>query len=155
MTQPNNVEREIDKIEVHYTYYELGDPVELKIKLDEPAKQAVSALIEQAVNRGEIDHGIDVRYERDVLVAFDKFIKKWCGENYAHLGDSDENDGEFMRQKIEQAVNTGQSIELPALPYFQIICTGDKDEEWRSHIYDTKNLPATLKASNGGEDSDG
>jgi hypothetical protein len=31
---------------------------------------------------------------------FNKFIKKWCGNNYAHLIDTDENDGEGFRGDI-------------------------------------------------------
>lgn len=53
----------------------------------------------------EVDHSIDVRYEEDVIVAFDKFIKKWCGVHYPHLIDNDQNDGEFMREKIEELKN--------------------------------------------------
>jgi hypothetical protein len=49
----------------------------------------------------KIDHSIDVRYEPDVIKAFNKFIKKWCGNWYPHLIDSDEQDGQFMREKIE------------------------------------------------------
>lgn len=49
----------------------------------------------------KIDHSIDVRYEPDVIKAFNKFIKKWCGKWYAHLIDDDENDGQFVREKIE------------------------------------------------------
>jgi len=48
----------------------------------------------------KIDWDIDIRYENDVLVAFDKFIEKWCGINSAHLLDTDEQDGQFMRDKI-------------------------------------------------------
>jgi len=48
----------------------------------------------------KINWDIDVRYEEDILKAFDKFIEKWCGNNSAHLLDSDEQDGEFMRDKI-------------------------------------------------------
>jgi len=36
---------------------------------------------------------------------------------------------------------TGWIMELPDLPYFQIVCTGKPNEYWKSHIYDTKNLP--------------
>lgn len=50
-----------------------------------------------------IDHSIDVRNEPDAVEAFNKFIKKWCPEYSAHLVDSDDNDGEFMRQKIVDA----------------------------------------------------
>lgn len=53
--------------------------------------------------REEIDHTIDVRYEDDLVKAFDKFIEKWCGEWYPHLIDTDENDGQFMREKIDKA----------------------------------------------------
>ena len=49
----------------------------------------------------QINHDIDVRYEDDVIEAFNKFIKKWCGKYYPHLIDDDENDGQFMREKIE------------------------------------------------------
>lgn len=48
----------------------------------------------------DIDFSIDVRNEKDVIEAFNKFIKKWCGDSYPHLIDSDENDGQFMRDKI-------------------------------------------------------
>lgn len=65
-------------------------------------KEYLLAEIEAARREGEpIDHSIDVRYEEDVIEAFNKFIKKWCGSSYAHLIDSDEQDGEFMREKIE------------------------------------------------------
>ena len=50
----------------------------------------------------KIDHSIDVRYEEDVIKAFDKFIEKWCEDYFPHLIDSDENDGEFMREKIRE-----------------------------------------------------
>ena len=53
----------------------------------------------------EIDHSIDVRYENDVIKAFNKFIEKWCGPYYGHLIDSDENDGQFMREKIQELQN--------------------------------------------------
>ena len=32
------------------------------------------------------------------------FIKKWCGESVGHLLDSDENDGEKLRQELVQAL---------------------------------------------------
>lgn len=50
-----------------------------------------------------INHDIDVRYETDVIEAFNKFIEKWCPRYYAHLIDDDENDGEFIREKIVAA----------------------------------------------------
>lgn len=39
-----------------------------------------------------------------IIEDFNSFIKKWCGSNFPHLIDSDENDGERFRQKIEQAI---------------------------------------------------
>lgn len=49
----------------------------------------------------KIDWDIDVRYEPDVIMAFNKFIKKWCRPHYSHLIDTDEQDGQFMREKIK------------------------------------------------------
>lgn len=57
------------------------------------------------VEKNDIDFSIDVRYEEDVIKAFNKFIKKWCGKYYSHLIDSDEQDGQFMREKIEDAIS--------------------------------------------------
>jgi hypothetical protein len=50
---------------------------------------------------GVVDHTINVRGEQDAVEAFNKFIRKWCGSNYPHLIDSDQNDGEFVREKIQ------------------------------------------------------
>jgi hypothetical protein len=36
---------------------------------------------------------------------FNKFIKKWCGNMYAHLIDTDENDGEGFRGDIILTIN--------------------------------------------------
>lgn len=58
----------------------------------------------------EIDHSIDIRYEIDPIAAFDKFIKKWCGEWVSHLTDNDENDGEFMREKIRTLQENSKQI---------------------------------------------
>ena len=49
----------------------------------------------------EVDHSINIRYETDILEALNKFIKKWCGIHYTHLIDDDENDGQFVREKID------------------------------------------------------
>ena len=65
-------------------------------------EDALLSEIDRAVEAAtKVDHSIDVRYETDVLKAFDKFIKKWCGIHYPHLIDNDENDGQFMRDKID------------------------------------------------------
>lgn len=62
----------------------------------------------------QIDHTIDVRYEPDLEEAFNKFIKKWCGKWYSHLIDTDENDGQFIRDKI-QALHQKHQAEMRAL----------------------------------------
>lgn len=64
----------------------------------------VEKLITRAENPEAIGHSIDVRYEPDVIKAFNKFIEKWCGGWYPHLIDTDEQDGQFMREKIEELV---------------------------------------------------
>ena len=38
--------------------------------------------------------------ELEIVEYFNKFIKKWCGNNFPHLIDSDENDGEEFRDKL-------------------------------------------------------
>ena len=50
----------------------------------------------------KIDFTIDVKNEKNILKMVDKFIQKWCGENKAHLSDSDDNDGEYLREAIRQ-----------------------------------------------------
>ena len=55
--------------------------------------------------RGNINHNIDVRYEKNLEKAFDKFIEKWCGSWYHHLIDTDENDGQFIRDKIQNHID--------------------------------------------------
>lgn len=66
--------------------------------------QRILSEMEELLEPEEIDHSIDVRYEEDVIEAFNKFIKKWCGKNYPHLIDTDEQDGQFMREKIESLI---------------------------------------------------
>lgn len=40
----------------------------------------------------------------ELIEKFNAFIKKWCGDSYPHLIDSDENDGEDFRQSILTAL---------------------------------------------------
>lgn len=54
------------------------------------------------VEAHQINHNIDVRYAPDLMTAFNRFIEKWCGDNYPHLIDSDDNDGQFIRHRIAQ-----------------------------------------------------
>lgn len=41
---------------------------------------------------------------------FNDFIKKWCGSNYPHLIDSDENDGERFREKLRNVMDKKKLI---------------------------------------------
>jgi hypothetical protein len=67
----------------------------------------ISQTIDEAMEKErEVNFDIDIRYEKNLLKAFNKFIEKWCGSNFAHLIDNDENDGEFMRQKIKRLLST-------------------------------------------------
>jgi hypothetical protein len=36
---------------------------------------------------------------------FNTFIKKWCGNSYPYLIDSDENDGERFREKLRNTTD--------------------------------------------------
>jgi len=40
-----------------------------------------------------------------VVKEFNKFIEKWCGSNFPHLIDSDENDGERFRCLIREEID--------------------------------------------------
>jgi hypothetical protein len=51
--------------------------------------------IQSLIDSGKV--GID----EQLVNEFNKFIKEWCGSMYAHLIDSDENDGERFRQLIQ------------------------------------------------------
>lgn len=49
---------------------------------------------------------------------FNKFIKKWTGDSYPHLIDSDENDGERFRQAIASQVQRAVEAEREACAKF-------------------------------------
>lgn len=42
----------------------------------------------------------------------DEFIEKWCGDNAPHLLDSDENDGETLREAIRDKVSHAAANQL-------------------------------------------
>lgn len=73
------------------------------MRAKDDAESVLFVLTPKKREESKIDHSIDVRYEPDVIKAFDKFIEKWCGENASHLLDTDEQDGQFMREKIQEA----------------------------------------------------
>jgi len=41
---------------------------------------------------------------------FNEFIKKWCGSNYPHLIDTDENDGQRLRDYFEEHCLDNQKV---------------------------------------------
>ena len=51
---------------------------------------------------GIVKNLIHLKKEIEELIdEFNDFIKKWCGNSYPHLIDSDENDGEVFRDNIK------------------------------------------------------
>ena len=42
--------------------------------------------------------------DKEIIEEFNKFIKKWAGNSYPHLIDTDENDGENFRQLIQDSL---------------------------------------------------
>jgi len=75
-------------------------------------KGGIQSNLSTLPKKNKIDWNIDIKSEKNILKAFDKFIEKWCGQSSAHLLDNDEQDGEFMRDKIRKLlVKQHQSIE--------------------------------------------
>lgn len=50
---------------------------------------------------------------------FNLFIKKWCGNNYPHLIDSDENDGEIFRDKLRNLMGNCNTSLVNALLFME------------------------------------
>jgi predicted metal-binding protein len=48
---------------------------------------------------------VKILVKQELEKDFNIFIEKWCGTNYAHLIDTDENDGEIFREKLRNAIN--------------------------------------------------
>lgn len=44
----------------------------------------------------------EIKEVSSLIEKFNMFIKKWCGNNYGYLIDSDENDGEWFRGELRQ-----------------------------------------------------
>ena len=91
--------------ETHEMVYHVEPLADLK----DIKKYLLSVIQRTREETTKIDFDIDVRYEADVIKAFNKFIQKWCGSNAPHLLDSDEQDGQFMREKIEDLLSSLKS----------------------------------------------
>lgn len=67
----------------------------------------------------ELDYNttyIEFVKEKDVIKKFNLFLKLHCQDDYAHLIDSDDNAGEFMRRAIQAECNRARIDELKGLP---------------------------------------
>lgn len=49
--------------------------------------------------------------KKEARERFNKFIKKWCGNYFPHLIDSDENDGEEYRLELDELINKATQAE--------------------------------------------
>ena len=47
-------------------------------------------------------HQSNTKTDEEIIDAFNSFIEKWCGNSFAHLIDSDDNDGERFREKLRK-----------------------------------------------------
>lgn len=56
--------------------------------------------------------------EKEVEKLINTFIKKWCGDNAPHLLDTDDNDGERLRQSIGYICQEAEMDIRKALWYF-------------------------------------
>jgi hypothetical protein len=106
-TEARELEAEVRRVVSEYGDYRSGVYQGSVVYDLDQASFTILALITTEANRlaGErikpaIDHSIDVRYAPTLEVAFNRFIKKWCGKYYSHLIDSDDNDGQFIRDRI-------------------------------------------------------
>lgn len=43
--------------------------------------------------------------EKEIIRSFNIFIEKWCGNNYPHLIDTDDNDGEKFRMELNDILS--------------------------------------------------
>lgn len=101
-TRPNHSDDEID--EILDLAAKADRYVEERDQIRAEAKAAIQAYVQQEVVRGWRrvdlnDPKYMLQFIDDPIEKFNMFIKKWCPD-YAHLIDSDDNDGEEIRQMI-------------------------------------------------------
>jgi hypothetical protein len=58
--------------------------------------------------------------EQDFDDLINDFIKKWIPEHYPHLVDTDENDGEKLRQDIKEKVQSARNGAIQEIKDFEI-----------------------------------
>lgn len=77
---------------------------ELLAEVERLTNEAHRLRYESTPERGVEDY-LALRYATDPVEAFNLFIKAWVPEHFhAHLLDTDENDGEFVRGHIRAAI---------------------------------------------------
>jgi hypothetical protein len=78
--------------------------------------------------------------EEYLINNFNKFIKKWCGNMYAHLIDTDENDGEGFRGDIILTIDKVRSEERARVEAewdkLKSLCF--KEDIWISNNYEAQ-----------------
>ena len=60
---------------------------------------------------------------------FEKFLKKWTGDNFPHLVDTDENDGQRIRDLVSRQFEEGYRLGLEDLSSFIITTMPDADQD--------------------------
>lgn len=68
----------------------------------------------------------ELKLYRKIENLVNPFIKKWCGDNYTHLVDYDDNDGQELRENIAKLV-TKHTEQIKKEAYLE----GVKKLKWR------------------------
>jgi hypothetical protein len=79
----------------------------------------------------------------DLINTVNNFIKKWCGENASHLLDSDDNDGEKLRQLQRKQWKDEMVEEIKSVSLSFPSCAPCK--KWKEAISDYKNYSSLIK----------
>ena len=91
----------------------IGDTLWVKLKYKKPLRN-------KSIEKREVELPKDNNEIEEVINAF---IKKWCGENIAHLLDNDENDGEKLRTTLTTYIKKARIDELETI--YKKIDTGN------------------------------
>jgi len=59
-----------------------------------------------------MNNKIPQEIEEKIIEKFNLFIEKWCGDNFPHLIDNDDNDGEDFRDELRGLFQAGQKQNL-------------------------------------------
>ena len=93
----------------------------------------------------------------EIQKKFNRFIEKWCGVNFPHLIDSDENDGEEFREELRTALTeTDQQareevaeriawLDRIAEAYLHVEATGTPNDSMKGQIHGFKQAYNIIK----------